>query len=141
LVYVGMKSISDAKICVLGLSYRGDIPDTRESPTYALISELISRGFSRITVHDPFVRSDDYLKRKQILLTNNLAQCLSGAKIVVASTDHSIYKDLTTKTIKEISGENEIIIIDGRNIIKYSEEIEADRKCLYGGVGKIWKWC
>jgi len=138
---IGIEDLYRSKVCVLGLSYRGDIPDTRESPTYHISRELVSRGFSEIVIHDPFVARDDFLEKIGVSLTSDLRECLSNSKIIISATDHGVYKDLSTNHIKHLSGEKKILIIDGRNIIKYSSESDDSRKCLYGGIGKKWMWC
>jgi UDP-N-acetyl-D-glucosamine dehydrogenase len=48
------KSLSGSRILVLGLSYKPDIGDPRESPSFELLSELLSRG-AEVAYHDPHV--------------------------------------------------------------------------------------
>ena len=47
------QSISDSKILVLGLSYKKNIDDTRESPSYAIISALFDKK-ADVQYSDPF---------------------------------------------------------------------------------------
>ena len=146
LVIEGLKLLNagdfyEKKICVLGLSYRGDIPDSRESPTYAIARELLLRGFSDVTIHDPFINRDPVLDEMRIRLTRDLVSCIRDSHVIIVSTDHSLYRDLSTEKLKEISGRGEILILDNRNIIRYEAKRSWDKKCLYGGVGKKWSWC
>ena len=48
------KPIKGSKICVLGLAYKKDVDDPRESPSFELIELLLDRG-AVISYHDPFV--------------------------------------------------------------------------------------
>jgi len=48
------KSLSDAKILVLGVAYKADIGDMRESPAVKLI-ELLRTGGADVAYHDPYV--------------------------------------------------------------------------------------
>ena len=48
------KSVKSSKLMILGLAYKKDISDDRESPAYRIISILLSMG-AKISYHDPFV--------------------------------------------------------------------------------------
>ena len=48
------------KIAVLGVSYKGNTGDTRESPAFEIISKLQKEGY-KIGVHDPHVEDESYL--------------------------------------------------------------------------------
>ena len=50
----GHKNLSDAKILVLGIAYKKNIDDMRESPSLKLI-ELIEKRGARVEFHDPFI--------------------------------------------------------------------------------------
>ncbi|MEM3831925.1 MAG: nucleotide sugar dehydrogenase [Sulfolobales archaeon] len=139
---LGFKESDDLKISILGLSYRGDIPDSRESPTYRIVREFISRGFRSIYVHDPFIERDLLLEGLGVVLSSDLGFVLRGSNIVLVSTDHSIYRGFTTDDIVRISGSRSILIFDGRNVIKLGEGVrDQEVRCLYGGVGKTWVKC
>jgi len=55
------------------------------------------------------------------------------------STDHSVYKDLDIKKVKELAEEKKMLIYDGRNMIKTLEVADRETEILYGGVGKSWR--
>jgi UDP-N-acetyl-D-mannosaminuronate dehydrogenase len=59
--------------------------------------------------------------------------------VILISTDHSVYKDLDTKKIKELAEEKKMLIYDGRNMIKTLEVTDRETEILYGGVGKSWR--
>ncbi len=50
------KSLKDAKILVLGVAYKADISDMRESPSVKLI-QLLQGGGAKVSYHDPYVPS------------------------------------------------------------------------------------
>jgi UDP-N-acetyl-D-mannosaminuronic acid dehydrogenase len=80
-------------VALLGVAYRGDSEDTRNSPTLSLAAEFASRG-ARITLHDPYVYPTD-----QNLLasgfagdfTDELPRALTSADVVVLCTPHQAY--------------------------------------------------
>jgi UDP-N-acetyl-D-glucosamine dehydrogenase len=86
------KSISSSKVLVLGLAYKKDIDDTRESPSLKLI-ELMSEQGAEVDFNDPYIphakkmRMYD-LKKSSVPLT---ADSLKSYDCVVVATDHSCY--------------------------------------------------
>ena len=86
------KNIKSSKILVLGLAYKKDVDDTRESPSLKLI-ELLSRKGARVEYNDPYVpktrrmRMYDF-KLDSVPLTE---ENLKGYDCAVISTDHSCY--------------------------------------------------
>lgn len=103
-----LDSLSGTKIAILGVTYKGDVSDTRMSPGLALARTLQERdgeAESRqsdeprespaVSLHDP--RVDD-----QILDLVDLDTALTGADGVVITTDHSEYYDLDLDRIREL---------------------------------------
>ena len=87
------KSIAGTTILVLGLAYKKDIDDTRESPAFKVIELLESKG-ATVRAHDPFLpripstRHYKHLKAKTVELTE---KTLMEMDAVVIVTDHSSY--------------------------------------------------
>ncbi len=84
------KSLKDAKIFVLGVAYKKDIDDMRESPALKII-ELLRKQGANITYHDPFIptiepHGGSTLHLESELLTDEV---LAAADCVVILTDHS----------------------------------------------------
>lgn len=83
------KSIKGSKILVLGVAYKKDIKDVRESPALDVLRLLAKRG-GEVFYNDPFVpilKLDD-LNEKSVKLT---AKLLRGCDCTVIVTDHSSY--------------------------------------------------
>jgi UDP-N-acetyl-D-glucosamine dehydrogenase len=107
------KSIYGAKILVLGIAYKKDVDDQRESPSLKIISLLREKG-AKVSYNDPFVPESkghrDYpgLELKSVTLTEKM---LNKCDAVIISTDHSVYDyDWIVK--------NTSLVIDTRNAIK-----------------------
>jgi UDP-N-acetyl-D-glucosamine dehydrogenase len=86
------KSVNGSRILVLGIAYKKDIDDMRESPAFDVIRLLEQRG-AEVVYHDPFVpsfREDEHgadsRRRYGVALT---AEELQAADAVVIVTDHS----------------------------------------------------
>jgi UDP-N-acetyl-D-glucosamine dehydrogenase len=105
------KALSGSKILILGLAYKKNVPDMRESPTFKLMELLEKRG-ARVSYHDPYIHTIPptrehikYAGRKSIELTNVE---LNGFDVVLVSTDHdSVDYELVAR-------ESELIV-DTRN--------------------------
>ncbi|MCU7787221.1 nucleotide sugar dehydrogenase [Pyrobaculum sp. 3827-6] len=105
-----------AKIAILGLAFRGDVDDTRGSPTYDIIATLLKVGIKpeQITVHDPYVKQDMLLTRWGIALTQDLESAVKGADVVIISTDHSAYR---IKASVLLSLMNSQVVVDARGVL------------------------
>jgi UDP-N-acetyl-D-glucosamine dehydrogenase len=81
--------ITGAKILVLGVAYKPDIEDDRESPALPIIEKFIKRG-GEVTYNDPFIPRLEYngVKLESAELTPEMLQ---QQDIVVVVTNHSSY--------------------------------------------------
>lgn len=61
--------ITDAKILILGLTFKENCPDLRNSKVFDILSEL-SRYNLKMSIYDPWVDSNDLKKYKNLLITN-----------------------------------------------------------------------
>jgi UDP-N-acetyl-D-glucosamine dehydrogenase len=107
------KSIKGANILILGVAYKKDVDDPRESPSLKIISLLQEKG-AKISYNDPYIPESkghrDYpgLDLKSIPLTEKL---LRRTQAVIIATDHSVYDyDWIVK--------NASLVIDTRNAVK-----------------------
>ncbi|HZD35005.1 MAG TPA: nucleotide sugar dehydrogenase [Nitrososphaeraceae archaeon] len=106
------KEPKDYTVTLLGLAFRGGVSDTRLSPTYTVIEELLKKGIKNIRVHDPMVVSDSALQRyPSVSLNDNLAESLKDADLVIIVADHSEYARLN---IAEVGN---AVLYDGRGMI------------------------
>ena len=101
------------KIAILGLGFRGDVTDTRLSPTYTVIKEFKKYG-CKLSIHDPFIESDKQLP-KDVILTKNLNSATKDASLIFISSDHKVYSSLNDNSFKY--AKKPILIFDGRNIL------------------------
>lgn len=106
------KSVKGARILVLGVAYKKDLDDTRESPALRLIELLLQKG-ARVSYHDPYVsalkRSRKYdFNMASVPLTRDE---LERADAVVIATDHSVFD-------YEFIVRNSRLVIDTRNATK-----------------------
>ena len=103
------KPLKGSKILIVGVTYKKDISDMRESPVFAIINSLIEKK-AIILYHDPLVSNFeiDGLSLNSMDLTK---ESISSSDCVVIVTDH------TTLDYKLIT-ENANLILDTRNALK-----------------------
>jgi UDP-N-acetyl-D-glucosamine dehydrogenase len=83
------KSISDSKILILGIAYKKDVSDIRESPAIEIIRELKRRG-AKVSYNDPYV--DKLNLDQEVLKSIKLSfSVLRSQDMVILITDHSKY--------------------------------------------------
>lgn len=102
-------AVNGSRILLLGMSYKKDTSDLRESPALDVLRLLEQRG-ARVKYHDPFnreIRLDDRTYRRTPLTPKNLA----AADLAILVTDHSEYD---YPTIVRHSN----LILDTRNAAK-----------------------
>ena len=108
------RSISDSKIGILGLSYKADSEDARNSPTLCLINKLES---SSVYVHDPYITDNSEVK------THSLIDTVLGSDCLVVMTKHKEYEGLELKRIASLMRTR--FIVDGRCLF---DPIECAKK-------------
>ena len=109
-------------MALLGLAYKRDIADCRESPAL-VIREKLRRAGANVLSYDPF-----YTKENS---HPSLKATLNADDTVVIATDHTVFKQLTPK-ILERYGIN--VLIDGRNCLSKEEFVSSP--VTYLGIGR-----
>lgn len=100
-------NIKNAKVSVLGLTFKEDCPDLRNSRVIDIIHELESYGID-VQVHDPI---SDPLEAEHYYRVNLTEwNSLKKADALVFAVSHRFYRDLDIKVIKEKVSENGVII-------------------------------
>ena len=117
----------------MGVAYKADCDDTRNTPTERIVSFLKNRYHSHnieYIAHDPWVREKDY---KETELTADFNIAVKNSDVLLFATNHKQYysidlDDLKTKMKKEP------IIIDGRNI--FDNETINGKGFIYRKIGE-----
>jgi len=86
------KSIKGSKVLVLGLAYKKDIDDLRESPSIELIELLRQKG-AEVDYNDPYIPKTHKQRRHNLGMTSKelSEKMLENYDVVLISTDHSDY--------------------------------------------------
>ena len=99
------KIIPSGKIAVLGVSYKGNTGDDRESPAYEIIAKLSTNY--EISIHDPHLNNPNF---------SSLDDTTKNADLILILCDHDEFKNLNYDLILE--NVKNPVIFDTKNIIK-----------------------
>lgn len=117
------KALNGTTVGVLGLAYKANIDDLRESPALRIIEALKDHKATVIT-HDPHVMDRSTEKSLEALLEK--ADCL------ILATDHRVFKEqLTPELLKQYNIE---VLIDGKNCL--DKKAFQSAGILYKGIGR-----
>lgn len=100
------------KISILGLSFKPETDDMRDSPSLDIIPILKEKGFD-ISVFDPVAMDEAKKLLKNIEFSNNIEKCLQDSDGLVILTEWNEFRGLSATRLKKVMKGN--ILIDLRN--------------------------
>ena len=106
-----LKDTKNATITVLGVAYKGDVDDARETPSTKFIKLAENEGFT-IKVHDPFVKNYEY----KIL---DLNEAIKDSDCIILITDHTSFKQIDPLKIAKLMKKR--YLVDTRNILDHEK--------------------
>ena len=111
-LHANNRHLAGARVLILGIAYKKDIDDVRESPSLKLMEILKEKGLE-VDYNDPYVLTPPKTRRYKVdkgsvPLT---AETLRGYDCVIVATDHSLYDP-------DFILENSQLVVDTRNLIK-----------------------
>lgn len=128
-------SLKDKKIALLGVAYRFNSEDTRNSPTLALANFLRGEGIDYV-MHDPYVKLDDQnllAYDQQGHFNPDLNKVLSDAEVVFLCTAHKVYMEEKKSIAHAPKLEG---IMDACNIFKSKDFPGVKYSGIGRGIGK-----
>ena len=126
-----MRVIKNKTVAVLGLAFKPDTDDLRNSPSINLINALIQEG-AKIKVYDPQAMAKAAKILRNVSFCKNAYQAAEGADCLVMATEWNEFKELNFVKIKKKL--KHPLIIDGRNI--YDPKLLRGLGFTYIGVGR-----
>ncbi len=125
------RELRNSKIALFGLTFKKDTNDLRETPAKA-IYDLLNREGAQVVLYDNFAHSgevESLFKAKKI---ENLEEAVKDSDCLVIATDHTEFRELKLKRIKELM--RTPCIVDGRHMInpQFALEVGFD----FEGIGR-----
>jgi UDPglucose 6-dehydrogenase len=124
-------SLNDKVIGVLGLSFKPNTDDIRESPPLEVIHLLQNEG-AKVKAYDPQSMELVGKFEKQIQLCENPYQVADGADALILATMWNEFKQLDFSRIKDSM--KQPVVVDGRNL--WDPEAMRQLGFIYYGVGR-----
>ncbi len=121
--------IRNKKICFLGVTFKANTDDMRDSSSLSMIPSLIKKG-AKINYFDPTGEKKDFKKLKNVSFSKDINSAIKNSDLIIIHTEWNDFKSINFK--KEVKKKN-FVIFDMRNI--YSPSKMRDLKIRYFGVG------
>jgi UDPglucose 6-dehydrogenase/GDP-mannose 6-dehydrogenase len=106
------RSLRDLPIAILGIAFKPDTDDVRESPTFPIIRKLKAQG-ARLTAFDPVVRPNGHDDLLDVRLAGSLREALAGTEVVVLVTRWAEFSQLAD-VLRELGLSP--LVVDGRRM-------------------------
>jgi UDPglucose 6-dehydrogenase len=121
------------RLGVLGLAFKGDTDDVRESPAIAIIEALLKEG-AQVQVYDPAAipKAKDVLPRQNVAYANDPYEAAANSDALLILTEWKEFANLDLRRIR--SQLKHPIVIDGRNL--YQTERMTSAGLIYYSVGR-----
>ena len=118
--------LSGARVTVLGIAFKPDTDDVRESPAFPLIGKLKAAG-ARVTAHDPIARADGHEALQGVSLADTLEDAVRGAEVVALVTRWGEFKRLSQVLAAQKAAP---LVVDGRRLLNPDDFVH------YEGIGR-----
>lgn len=110
-------ALKGARVAVLGLAYKPNVADDRESPSYKVIKHLQDKGVV-VEVYDPYLVDKSTAK--------NLQSALANKDAIIVAVDHQAFLDMELDKL-EIK-----VFVDGKNAF---DKTKLPNNVIYRGIG------
>ena len=91
--------LKNSRILILGVAYKKDIGDTRESPAIDIIESLLHKSVE-VSFYDPYV--DELIVNKESILKEQDLESISNYDMVIIHTPHSSFSEIDFENIKSL---------------------------------------
>ena len=122
--------IKNKNISFLGVTFKANTDDMRDSSSLTMIPELLKKG-ALIKYFDPTGFKDDFQKYKNVQYAKSVDKCLDKADLIIIHTEWNDFKSLN---FKKLLKNKKTIIYDMRNL--YSPDKMSKLNIKYFSVGR-----
>ncbi len=122
-------NVRNKKICFLGVTFKANTDDMRDSSCLTMIPSLVKKG-AKINYFDPTGKKNDFNKIKNVTFSNDIKSAIAKADLIIIHTEWNDFKSINFK--KDVINKN-YKIFDMRNI--YSPKKMKELKIKYFAIG------
>ena len=121
--------IKNKKICFLGVTFKANTDDMRDSSSLSMIPLLHKKG-AKINYFDPTGEKNDFKKLKNVTFSNDIKSAISNSDLIIIHTEWNDFKSINfNKLVKNRNYK----IFDMRNI--FSAKKMSEQKIKYFAIG------
>ncbi len=128
--HIMKNKIKNKKIAILGVTFKANTDDMRESSSIALVSYLLKRG-GLVRYYDPSGPKKDFGRNVNLKFENTVAKACNKADLIIINTEWDEFKSID---FKRIVNNNNFKIFDLRNL--YTPNELKKRKIKYYSIGR-----
>ena len=121
--------VNNKNICFLGVTFKANTDDMRDSSSLTMIPALIKKG-AKINYFDPTGEKSDFKKFNNVTFSNNIKDAIKKSDLIIIHTEWNDFKTINFK--KDVKNKK-FSIFDMRNI--YSANKMKDQKIKYFSIG------
>ena len=121
--------IKNKKICFLGVTFKANTDDMRDSSSLSMIPSLIKKG-AKINYFDPTGKKDNFKKLNNLTFSKNINEAIKYSDLIIIHTEWNDFKSIN---FKKYALNKKFKIFDMRNI--YSPAKMKELKIKYFGIG------
>lgn len=128
------KKIEGSIVAVLGLAFKGNSSDMRNTPMKEIVKGLSEMG-AEVRAQDPYVdfeEAENVFTGLYITFTRNIMECIKGASCLIIGADHLEYRRLAPSEISKVMT-RPATVIDAKRI--FDPELILKEGLTYRGVG------
>jgi UDPglucose 6-dehydrogenase len=124
-------SLKDERVAVLGLAFKANTDDIRESRAVVMVDYLLSRE-AEVAVYDPAAMSNMKQLYPDLDYAESIESAVRGASAVLVMTDWNEFRGMDLAHIGELMDKK--VIVDAKNLL--SREQLAENGFAFEGVGR-----
>ncbi|MCG7337380.1 nucleotide sugar dehydrogenase [Sporosarcina sp. ACRSM] len=122
------QGIENGKVAILGLAFKGNVDDMRESPSTEVIKELENIGLT-VTSFDPHIKDMQHPTQKE-----SLGQAVQDVDLIILTTDHNEFKNINPEMLN--TGDTKPLVLDTKNALNRDKWERAGFRFFKLGDGK-----
>ncbi len=124
----------NAKVAILGLSFKANTDDMRNSPSIWLVKALIDNGYDNIRVYDPIVKNIKHRINDFVIHCNSIEDAARDCDCLIIMTEWTHFKNMELDAVYNVMSSP--YIIDTRNILDSNKANETGFVYIGNGIRK-----
>jgi UDPglucose 6-dehydrogenase len=121
--------VKNKKVCFLGVTFKANTDDMRDSSSLSMIPSLVKKG-AKVNYYDPTGKKKEFKNIRNLNFSHNIKSAIKNSDLIIIHTEWNDFKSINFK--KEVINKR-FILFDMRNI--YSPTKMKKEKIRYFGVG------